>query len=64
MALSWVWGRDPGPAVPYCLVTDHEVAVAGHTPFLPAWQLDRVVAPKMPILCHAVPVHAILPWVP
>ena len=27
MALSWVWGRDPGPAVPYCLVTDHEVAV-------------------------------------
>ena len=28
MALSWAWGRGPGPAVPtYCLVTDHELAV-------------------------------------
>ena len=37
---------------------------AGHTLFLPGWQLGQALAPKMLILHHAVLIHATLPWVP
>ena len=65
MALSWAWGRARAQLFPPTVSSQTMRWLwAGHTPFLLGWQLGRVLAPKMPILCHAVPVHATLPWVP